>query len=805
MNDDPTSPSRRSWRVWTALGVVLALTFAVYASSARHFFMRYWVDDAAISFTFARNIADGYGSVAFPGGERVEGFSNPTWVALLATTHVFGADPFTVSQILGLLLALGVFVLLACYGATPFPDKRGMPWPVALGGLLVAGNAGYAIWNQSGMENSLYLFLMTLAMVLVVRESRLRQGFCWSAVVLAALAITRPEGLGHAVIAGGFLLLTELIQQHRPTRRLLVWLGVLLGLVGLYHVWHYIYFARPFPNTYYAKVTPALTDRLFSLHGRGWRYAMSYLDAYGFWPLLVMALPALAGRRVWREALYFAATGAFLLFFTLVSDGDWMRSWRFLSGFPIILALLLGLAAFNLSRLLARPVGRFAKGSAATAVLVAIAAAWVVAPAAATYGKSLTQLDTFLEDREVSAKGIARRARWWTMIADKLALRPDDTMMTDMDMGGTTYNWPGRIMDIGYLLSVPMAAHHYTRHWPRMMDEHFYDEMRPEFIHIRRGWGRATTIPTNPKFRREYVVLPDDKKFSRSFPNGNYVRRDLFERTKPPAVPWEPITFAAGLTLHAVEVPAAFRPHEKTPVFLTWSRGPDAPPRCQFLIGFARRDDPPRLDDYRPLMGWLQPGDWSTERFTREVATLRTPRTEDTYRLFVGIETPDGEREVREVPVPIIVGARAAEEAANRLLDEAAGLAKADAVSADRAPKLLREAEQIVGAKAVAREVRSIDLTRLATYLKGAQQAINESNYAAAAHLLSRGWRIDARDKRLRKLGWLVAGKLYETGRQDQIQGDYESAFRMFDTACKAQPQHAWARQRAEQVRALRY
>lgn len=42
------------------------------------------VDDAAITFAYARSISDGLGPVVAPGAEPVEGFSNPTWTALLS-------------------------------------------------------------------------------------------------------------------------------------------------------------------------------------------------------------------------------------------------------------------------------------------------------------------------------------------------------------------------------------------------------------------------------------------------------------------------------------------------------------------------------------------------------------------------------------------------------------------------------------------------------------------------------------------------------------------------------------------------
>ena len=60
------------------------------------------VDDAAISFGYARNWADGHGLVAFVGQERVEGYSNPLWVGLLALWELVGIHGLTLPNGWGL-------------------------------------------------------------------------------------------------------------------------------------------------------------------------------------------------------------------------------------------------------------------------------------------------------------------------------------------------------------------------------------------------------------------------------------------------------------------------------------------------------------------------------------------------------------------------------------------------------------------------------------------------------------------------------------------------------------------------------
>ena len=74
-------------------------------------------EDAAIGFRYARNLAEGYGIVFNPGGERVEGFTSVSWLLISAAVYrVVGSaslEPFLLILSLGMTLAtIGVVVRL---------------------------------------------------------------------------------------------------------------------------------------------------------------------------------------------------------------------------------------------------------------------------------------------------------------------------------------------------------------------------------------------------------------------------------------------------------------------------------------------------------------------------------------------------------------------------------------------------------------------------------------------------------------------------------------------------------------------
>src|SRR5512135_1832902 len=75
------------------------------------------VDDAYISFRYAQNAILGHGLVFNP-GERVEGFTNFLWTALMIPVEGAGIDVGRASMVLGALFALAVMWLAVRFART---------------------------------------------------------------------------------------------------------------------------------------------------------------------------------------------------------------------------------------------------------------------------------------------------------------------------------------------------------------------------------------------------------------------------------------------------------------------------------------------------------------------------------------------------------------------------------------------------------------------------------------------------------------------------------------------------------------
>ena len=125
-------------------------------------FAPHTVDDAWITFRYARQWASGNGPYFNP-GEHVEGYSNFLLVLLLAPVVRFaGADAaLPAAKVIGLASAL-----LAIVGAGLLARRAaaGARWAGVAGiaaAALVSCSTGFAYHATSGLETSLYACLLT--------------------------------------------------------------------------------------------------------------------------------------------------------------------------------------------------------------------------------------------------------------------------------------------------------------------------------------------------------------------------------------------------------------------------------------------------------------------------------------------------------------------------------------------------------------------------------------------------------------------------------------------------------------------
>ncbi|HUG37064.1 MAG TPA: hypothetical protein VML54_08960, partial [Candidatus Limnocylindrales bacterium] len=291
-------------------GLPALLPFAVFCLHATAF-GGWIIDDAGISFAYARNLAAGEGLVAQPGLSPVEGYSNFLWVLLVTPLYFLGLfhTPWTPKILAGALVLLSY---VTCYRAL----AHAAPWGgrVAIAGLvLVSSNTSFVAWTVSGLENPLTVLLVVLLLVCILDAI---SGNPHPRVALAgglaatALAMTRPDGVVFTV-AYPIALAIAAVSLRRwrlgtVTRALLWYLGGLVPTLMAVAVFRWWYFGDLVPNTYYVKGGPTrqilmqllwlrepMVEKLLDLvqsvaGGRGRIWALVALLLGGAW---------LAGRR----------------------------------------------------------------------------------------------------------------------------------------------------------------------------------------------------------------------------------------------------------------------------------------------------------------------------------------------------------------------------------------------------------------------------------------------------------------------------------------------------------------------------
>lgn len=336
-----TAPSQRAWASIARSAypcVILLLVLGSLALSLRKVWS-FTIDDAGISYAYAKHLAEGRGPVAVVDGPRIEGYSNPLWVFLLVPMHWLGLSIPEAAKVLGALLF--AIALMAGMAFLLLDRGRGAR---ALG----ANEAGFAIatalcleivvWVPAGLENALFGALLLGMVFLDARESQRGDAFALSGLCAFALSITRPEAVLYAAPLP-LIKLAQALRKREPLRQAVTASLLFFGPLLVYHGAHYLVFGELVPNTYYAK--PG---------GREWQRGFNYLSAATRESGLLYALPlALVGligtaRLRWLVGWAWVAGTAFVLY----SGGDWMPHGRFLALFAPAVLLL---AALGLRRL----------------------------------------------------------------------------------------------------------------------------------------------------------------------------------------------------------------------------------------------------------------------------------------------------------------------------------------------------------------------------------------------------------------------------------------------------------------------
>lgn len=818
----------------------------------------WYIEDAAISFSFARHLASGEGFVAYPGGERVEGFSNPSWTLLLALVDLLGINPWVAAKLLGAVFGLITLPPAYLWARRLTGEPHGL-LPV-LAPLLLALSPQFVIWNASGLENSLLNACLAFSAILLLREVD-QGGFPWSAMPLGLLAITRPDAPLYCGIAAGLAVLFALRARGLAA---LPWASALAALslspLIAWEAFSLWYFAWPFPATYYAKLHDMDRFVPFDWDAFCWKYTRGWAlrSAWGF--LLPFAGPLLTGLRgprapvgyavagvlvavllpglawpqllvTWSEpdalvqtrVLTLAAVAALLplaglgrpgdvertlawyllagaVFFALYAGGDWMSGWRWFATAQVPLAVLL-------PDFLARGIEVLPR---ARRLLVGLLAGPVLIAGVVFAIQNLTAVET-------SPYDVYQRVRYMAAAQEKLHV--DHVVNMEVDFGAQMW-WAGdELIDMAGLNDIPIAIHDWEQPFMR---EYIFHERRPDFAHVHGNWRRKAGMHRQPAFRQQYVEIPGYPVSKRSFHVGNHVRKDLFvwgqadlqarisDEGRSRTGRFGPVRLV-GLDLPAPRVAAG----QTLFVQIAWESVRGEAPRdvrpVLFLAGEGRWHTwelPPGYDWY-PIARWRR-GEVVVGRHS---LPLPADLPVGTYTVGLFVTEPGGPVLAAEHPAEAPLYARgevhwaqAVEVAslddviahAGRLQEEALELASSG--RCHDADAVLQRARRHLRPDHPAQPwSQAAVIDGFAQCWAAEAERAPTPEQAEAAIYTARRW--DHRHPEVQRVGRSLADRWEEEGQLAVDAGDLDSGYQSWRRALIADPTRSWLRRSAEAVR----
>jgi arabinofuranosyltransferase len=330
------------------VGAIMIARSSIVAVDGHRYFALF--DDGMITMRYADNLVSGRGLV-WNSGERVEGFSSPLWVFILAGfVAVFGRNAGVAAvQVFGLLLVICDLVLVL-FIAGRLLDGHKRQDVGALGAVLITMTF-YPLfyWSIMGMETGLLVPVLLLVVLLSLRGSANPRDRFVIAFLLSLGWLLRPETMLFIAVHYAFEVIRRVRARIRPGWALVAEAALLVIPVAAYQTFRVAYYHQWIANSHRLKLQGlGMAEQLAD----GWAFLEPFL-IWGGW--LALALAAYLGVSAWRASGATAGADAgrprtegflaeFLVLFVVYAlyqiaiGGD---AWPFFVRFPVPATVLL--------------------------------------------------------------------------------------------------------------------------------------------------------------------------------------------------------------------------------------------------------------------------------------------------------------------------------------------------------------------------------------------------------------------------------------------------------------------------------
>jgi arabinofuranosyltransferase len=452
------------------------------------------VDDAYITFRYARNLLSGAGLVYNP-GEWVLGTTTPLYAGFLALLGMFSGGPQAPFPILSLFVN-SIADGLSCYILVQLGRRLEAPFAGTLTALFWALSPMSVTFAIGGMETSVFILLMLGTFYLETANRPIQAAFVGGLSLL-----TRPDALLFLVP-----LAAERIRQlwlRSPTRPSIAELGAFILPVLPWMIVATFWYGQPLPHSILAKVGAYELPREAAFVRLLQNYATPFMGDLIFGRVWIgiglLLLPALSITGWWhavrmRADLWPLAAFPWIYFAAFSYANPLIFRWYLTPPLPMyVLGIALGLQGLTRSPR-SRPVRLAISGM----IVLFTLNAWTLKP---DHGPS----------RPAPEMAYIKLEQIYIQVAERLNadLKPGDVIAAG-DIGALGYFTGARILDTVGLVSpitldyFPIPESYYVINYAVPPD--LILDQKPEFVVILEVYGREGLL-RDQRFNQEYQLI----------------------------------------------------------------------------------------------------------------------------------------------------------------------------------------------------------------------------------------------------------------------------------------------------------
>jgi hypothetical protein len=227
------------------------LFILVIFSLGCYYYYPFLSDDSLISLRYVQRFIDGKG-LTWNDGHPVEGYSNLLWILIISFLGKLGMDLILAARILGIACSIGTLAVISSY----FNAKNSKKEYVFLAVFLLVTTPCFTVWAIGGLEQPLYIFLLTLTLTEVSKivNDKNKTRIYYLALWLGLLSITRPDGFLFTILTTLFLGFV-FRKNSKYLIRIFIFAGVVPALFLLGQLFfRYQFYGELVPNTALVKV-----------------------------------------------------------------------------------------------------------------------------------------------------------------------------------------------------------------------------------------------------------------------------------------------------------------------------------------------------------------------------------------------------------------------------------------------------------------------------------------------------------------------------------------------------------------------